>query len=246
MPALGVGRRPAQVPELAGDGHLHQESIALSPGSRRAGHRKWITRFWWKVTWIALLWLPAASKMWWLRRHEPDGRQIRLLGPLHAARSRRITNPILRVWRRRSACWPRCWKRALKPKCWRCRKDLDPDESPSASAALAVYADLLKNAPSYLDYLTERAAKTHDIGSPEGKEPPAKCVLPVSQIKRPTPCCAAELASPARPPCEWIERLLRDELRRAASEKRTGSAGPRRTFTRGRDLCPQARVARVP
>src|SRR5208282_4063273 len=44
---------------------------------------------------------------------------------------------------------------------------LDPDDFVRKQGAGA-YGELLANAPSYLDYLMERAAKTHDIGSPEG------------------------------------------------------------------------------
>ena len=96
---------------------------------------------------------------------------------------------------------------------------LDPDEF-IRKRGVAVYADLLKNAPSYLDYLTERAAKTHDIGSPEGKVAAVNAVLPYLN-KVPNALLRAELASRLAERLRVDERLLRDELRRAASEKRT-------------------------
>ena len=96
---------------------------------------------------------------------------------------------------------------------------LDPDEF-IRKRGVAVYADLLKNAPSYLDYLTERAAKTHDIGSPEGKVAAVNAVLPYLN-KVPNAMLRAELASRLAERLRVDERLLRDELRRAASEKRT-------------------------
>jgi len=96
---------------------------------------------------------------------------------------------------------------------------LDPDEF-IRKRGVAVYADLLKNAPSYLDYLTERAAKTHDIGSPEGKVAAVNAVLPYLN-KVPNALLRAELASRLAERLRVDERLLRDELRRAASDKRT-------------------------
>ena len=54
---------------------------------------------------------------------------------------------------------------------------LDPDEFIRKQGA-AAYGELLKSAPSYLDYLTERAAKTHDIRTPEGKVAAVNAILP--------------------------------------------------------------------
>jgi DNA primase len=96
---------------------------------------------------------------------------------------------------------------------------LDPDEFIRKRGA-AAYGELLKNAPSYLDYLTERAAKTHDIRSPEGKVAAVNAILPYL-IKVPNPMLRAELAGRLAERLRVDERLLRDELRRAAGEKRT-------------------------
>jgi DNA primase len=95
---------------------------------------------------------------------------------------------------------------------------LDPDDFVRKQGAGA-YGELLANAPSYLDYLTERAAKTHDVRTPEGKVAAANAVLPYL-IKVPNPMLRAELAGRLAERLRVDERLLRDELRRAAGEKR--------------------------
>jgi DNA primase len=96
---------------------------------------------------------------------------------------------------------------------------LDPDEFIRKRGA-AAYGELLKTAPSYLDYLTERAAKTHDIQTPEGKVAAVNAVLPYL-AKVPNPILREELASRLAERLRVDERLLRGELRRAAGEKRT-------------------------
>jgi DNA primase len=95
---------------------------------------------------------------------------------------------------------------------------LDPDEFIRKRGAGA-YGELLKHAPSYLDYLTERAAKTHDIQTPEGKVAAVNAVLPYLN-KVPNPLLRTELAARLAERLRVDERLLRDELRRAAGEKR--------------------------
>jgi DNA primase len=95
---------------------------------------------------------------------------------------------------------------------------LDPDEFIRKRGA-ASYGELLKSAPSYLDYLTERAARNHDIRSPEGKVAAVNAILPYL-IKVPNPMLRAELAGRLAERLRVDERLLRDELRRAAGEKR--------------------------
>ena len=95
---------------------------------------------------------------------------------------------------------------------------LDPDEFIHKRGA-AAYGELLKSAPSYLDYLTERAAKTHDVRTPEGKVAAVNAILPYL-IKVPNPMLRAELAGRLAERLRVDERLLRDELRRAAGEKR--------------------------
>jgi DNA primase len=95
---------------------------------------------------------------------------------------------------------------------------LDPDEFIRKQGVKA-YGELLANAPSYLDYLTDRAAKTHDIHTPEGKVAAANAILPYL-VKVPNPMLRAELAGRLAERLRVDERLLRDELRRAAGEKR--------------------------
>ncbi len=95
---------------------------------------------------------------------------------------------------------------------------LDPDEFLRKRGA-AAYSELLKNAPSYLDYLTERAATTHDLRTPEGKVAAVNAILPYL-IKVPNPILRAELATRLAERLRVDERLLRDELRRAAGDKR--------------------------
>lgn len=96
---------------------------------------------------------------------------------------------------------------------------LDPDEF-IRKHGVSAYGELLGSAPSYLDYLTERAAKTHDVRTPEGKIAAANAVLPYL-TKVPSPLLRSELAGRLAERLRLDERLLRDELRRAASEKRT-------------------------
>jgi DNA primase len=96
---------------------------------------------------------------------------------------------------------------------------LDPDEF-IHKEGVAAYAKLLANAPSYLDYLTERAARTHDTRTPEGKVAAANAVLPYL-IKVPSPLLRAELAGRLAERLRVDQRLLQDELRRAATEKRS-------------------------
>jgi DNA primase len=67
--------------------------------------------------------------------------------------------------------------------------------------------------------LTERSAKTHDVRTPEGKVAAVNAILPYL-IKVPNPMLRAELAGRLAERLRVDERLLRDELRRAAGEKR--------------------------
>jgi DNA primase len=96
---------------------------------------------------------------------------------------------------------------------------LDPDEF-IHKQGVETYRELLRGTPSYLDYLTERAIKTHDVRTPEGKVAAANAVLPYL-IKVPNPMLRAEMGGRLAERLRVDERLLRDELRRAAGEKRT-------------------------
>jgi DNA primase len=95
---------------------------------------------------------------------------------------------------------------------------LDPDSFIRRQGA-AAYRERLAAAPAYLDYLTERAMATHDQGTPEGKVAAANAVLPYV-AKVPNPMLRAELANRLAERLRLDERLLRDELRRAAGEGR--------------------------
>ena len=215
----GAGRRPAQVSELARNGDLHQKPVALSPGPRRAGHpQARLRHFGGRLYGLHRGGLERHRKRGGFLRHQPDGGADSAARPLHAARGGKLRPGLRRAWRRRSARWRCCWKRDLKPKCWRCPAGLDPDEFVRKQGAKA-YGELLANAPSYLDYLTERAAKTHDLRTPEGKVAAANAILPYL-IKVPNPMLRAELAGRLAERLRVDERLLRDELRRAAGEKR--------------------------
>jgi DNA primase len=97
-------------------------------------------------------------------------------------------------------------------------KGLDPDAFIRKQGA-AAYRELLAKAPTYLDYLTDRAVATHDVGTPEGKVAAANTVLPYL-VKVPNPMLRAELAGRLAERLRLDERLLRDELRRAAGEGR--------------------------
>jgi DNA primase len=101
---------------------------------------------------------------------------------------------------------------------------LDPDSFIRQQGA-AAYRQRLAAAPAYLDYLTERAIKTHDVATPEGKVGAANAVLPYL-VKVPNPMLRAELANRLAERLRLDERLLRDELRRAAG------AGEREVRTR--------------
>jgi DNA primase len=95
---------------------------------------------------------------------------------------------------------------------------LDPDSFLRKQGAPA-YRELLAGARGYIDYLTDRALTTHDINTPEGKVGAANAVLPYL-AKVPNPMLRAELANRLAERLRLDERLLRDELRRAAGAAR--------------------------
>ena len=95
---------------------------------------------------------------------------------------------------------------------------LDPD-SFLRQQGPAAYQERLTSAPTYLDYVTERAASTHDLHTPQGKVAAANAVMPyLSRV--PSPMLRAELANRLAERLRLDERLLREELKRAASEGR--------------------------
>ncbi len=95
---------------------------------------------------------------------------------------------------------------------------LDPDSFIRKQGADA-YRARLASVPTYLDYLTERAAAEHDLERPEGKIAAANAVLPYL-AKVSSGMLRAELASRVAERLRLDARLLRDELRRAAGEGR--------------------------
>ncbi len=93
---------------------------------------------------------------------------------------------------------------------------LDPDAFIRQLGA-AVYRERLDAAPSYLDYLTEQAARAHDLQTAEGRVAAANAVMPhVARV--PNPLLRAEYAARLAERLRIDERLLRAELTRAASE----------------------------
>src|SRR5208283_31317 len=96
---------------------------------------------------------------------------------------------------------------------------LDPD-SFIRKQGVAAYRGLLAGAPTYLDYLTERAVTTHDVATPEGKVAAANAILPYL-VKVPNPMLRAELAGRLAERLRLDERLLRDEVRRGAGPARS-------------------------
>jgi len=95
---------------------------------------------------------------------------------------------------------------------------LDPDSFIRRQGASS-YRELLAAAPTYLDYLTERAAARHDLSRPEGKVAAANAVMPYL-VRVPNPMLRGELTNRLAERLRLDERLLREELRRAAAEGR--------------------------
>jgi DNA primase len=96
---------------------------------------------------------------------------------------------------------------------------LDPDSFIRRQGATA-YKELLAAAPTYLDYLTERAAAQHDVSRPEGKIAAANAVM-AYLVRVPNPMLRSELANRLAERLRVDDRLLREEMRRAAAESRT-------------------------
>jgi len=96
---------------------------------------------------------------------------------------------------------------------------LDPDSFIRKQGS-GRYRELLAGAPSYIDYLTDRAVATHNLGTPEGKVGAANAVIPYL-ARVPNPMLRAELASRLAERLRLDERLLSEELRRAAGTGRS-------------------------
>jgi DNA primase len=95
---------------------------------------------------------------------------------------------------------------------------LDPDSFIRREGADA-YRARLAAAPTYLDYLTARAAAAHDLSRPEGKVAAVNAVLPYL-ARVPNPLLRTELASRLAEQLRLDERLVAEELNRAAREAR--------------------------
>lgn len=95
---------------------------------------------------------------------------------------------------------------------------LDPDSFIRQHSA-AAYREALSRAPTYVDYLTDRAVASHDLSRPEGKVAAANSVMPyVARV--PNPILRAELAKRLADRLRLDNRLLREELERAAEKRR--------------------------
>lgn len=95
---------------------------------------------------------------------------------------------------------------------------LDPDAFIRKQGA-AGYGERLRSAPSYLDYLAERAASSRDLRTPEGKVAAANAVLPYL-IRLPNPLLRVEWADRIADRLRLDSGVFREEIRRAAGGRR--------------------------
>jgi DNA primase len=101
---------------------------------------------------------------------------------------------------------------------------LDPDSFVRKQGA-AAYREKLAAAPTYLDYLTERAAAENDLSRPEGKVAAANAVLPYL-ARVPNAMLRAELGNRLAERLRLDSRLLLEELKRTwVSRGQTTSRG---------------------
>ena len=105
---------------------------------------------------------------------------------------------------------------------------LDPDSFIRKHGA-ADYEKRLAAAPSYLDYLTERAAAQHDLARPEGRVAAANAVLP-HLAKVPDTMLRAQLAHSVALRLRVDDRAVEEELKRAAAH-RESQLRPQATVT---------------
>jgi DNA primase len=99
---------------------------------------------------------------------------------------------------------------------------LDPDSFIRKQGGEA-YRERLASAPTYLDYLTERAASRNDLQRPEGKVAAANAVMPYI-VRVPNAMLRAELAQRLAERLRLDGRLVLDEMRRSAGTRT--HAGP--------------------
>ncbi|HET9180469.1 MAG TPA: DNA primase [Terriglobia bacterium] len=105
---------------------------------------------------------------------------------------------------------------------------LDPD-SFIRKQGEAEYRRLVAAAPGYIDYVTDRAIAEHGLGSPQGKLAVANAVLPYL-ARMPNPILRREMTDRLAARALLDDRLLREELRRAAVERRTDGVTRAREF----------------
>ncbi|MGH9378013.1 MAG: DNA primase [Terriglobia bacterium] len=106
---------------------------------------------------------------------------------------------------------------------------LDPDSFIRKQGATA-YRELLARAPAYLDYLTDRAMAAQDLSTPEGKVRAANAVLPYL-AKVSNAMLRDEMAARLGERLRLDQRLLRDELKRAAHSGEPEIQAPAGTAT---------------
>lgn len=105
---------------------------------------------------------------------------------------------------------------------------LDPD-SFIRKQGEAEYRRLLAAAPGYIDYVTDHAIAEHGLGNPQGKLAVANAVLPYL-ARIPNPILRGEMTDRLAARALVDDRLLREELRRAAVERRTDGVTRSRDF----------------
>jgi DNA primase len=105
---------------------------------------------------------------------------------------------------------------------------LDPD-SFIRQQGEAEYRRLLAAAPGYVDYVTDRAIAEHGLRTPQGKLAVANAVLPYL-ARMPNPIMRTEMTDRLAARALVDDRLLREELRRAAVERRTDGVTRAREF----------------
>ena len=108
---------------------------------------------------------------------------------------------------------------------------LDPDSFIRRQGA-AAYKELLGSAPTYLDYLTDRAAVQNDISRPEGKIAAANAVLPYL-VRIPNQLLLTELAQRLAGRLKIDDPVLRQDLKRTVLQRRVEvGAGTGRSETK--------------
>src|SRR5215469_445179 len=99
---------------------------------------------------------------------------------------------------------------------------LDPDAFIRREGA-AAYAERLKSAPFYLEHLADRAAAVHDLRSPQGKVAAVNSLM-THLIRLTSPLLRREWVDRLADRLRLDDRLLRDEVRRAADTRREAKA----------------------